>query len=496
MNVTCYNFFKFHIIIRFCDVKIRFLIMNDKIAKQLQNISSEIFMTEQTYNGYLQEINAVVGIKLRDIVSNGEINIPSEIPSLFEKLEQIKNVSDTLMSKLFEATQSANANISIGRCFDDISDIMKYYLSFIKEYQTASTILTKERVKNAHLNSFLCKCEPQLRDTIDAYLIMPVQRPPRYRLLLKELLKYTPEECEDHKVIKNAFEKVSDEILKVDNSISEFEEAVKKSELQAKLKEFDFFGLGVRLLFSGQVTKFSRKDTDERWLILFQHELLVAQNGIMPHTLKKNKEYNSGEYLVSPVDDNEPFKFAVDIRQKTKSFRCNFESLKSKNDFLENFQNMLESKNIDKHDLEMKGFAPVWIPDNQAPLCMSCKVKFTIIFRRHHCRYCGDCICKNCFNNKIELPGISKEPQSVCPKCYLHIQELLGIRGKNLSVASLISDIQQPIQHKEPEQQQQQQQQPQPQTREFDPYVDNPFPEEEESNTFHPKLISSSPYNF
>lgn len=32
---------------------------------------------------------------------------------------------------------------------------------------------------------------------------------------------------------------------------------------------------------------------------------------------------------------------------------------------------------------------PTWIPDNEAPVCMSCKAMFTVVRRRHHCRNCG-----------------------------------------------------------------------------------------------------------
>lgn len=32
---------------------------------------------------------------------------------------------------------------------------------------------------------------------------------------------------------------------------------------------------------------------------------------------------------------------------------------------------------------------PEWIPDEQSPHCMACKVSFTFVRRRHHCRNCG-----------------------------------------------------------------------------------------------------------
>lgn len=32
---------------------------------------------------------------------------------------------------------------------------------------------------------------------------------------------------------------------------------------------------------------------------------------------------------------------------------------------------------------------PFWIPDSDAPCCMLCDVRFTVLKRRHHCRACG-----------------------------------------------------------------------------------------------------------
>lgn len=32
---------------------------------------------------------------------------------------------------------------------------------------------------------------------------------------------------------------------------------------------------------------------------------------------------------------------------------------------------------------------PFWVPDSDAPSCMLCDIKFTVLKRRHHCRACG-----------------------------------------------------------------------------------------------------------
>lgn len=60
-----------------------------------------------------------------------------------------------------------------------------------------------------------------------------------------------------------------------------------------------------------------------------------------------------------------------------------------------------------------------WVPDDEATQCMACKLKFTTIRRRHHCRKCGGIFCGNCSSKKFPLleAGFS-ESVRVCDKCY------------------------------------------------------------------------------
>ncbi|KAH0790422.1 FYVE zinc finger family protein [Histomonas meleagridis] len=403
----------------------------EKAEKQRQNVIEEIIQTEEKYNGNLHEISTVVCDPLDNLFKEGKMTIPKKINKLFTRLSQIKNASDSLLHRLVEFKESKDPNRSIGNCFDDFSQHIDIYFKYIRGYHKYNLVLIDERKKNTPFDHFLIDCETQLRDTVDAYLIMPVQRPPRYRLLLQALLQTTPEGT-DEEVIKSAVQKVSDEIAKIDDQISALDEAVKMGELQSHFHDFDFFVLGRRLLCDSEVRKFSRKRTNVRHLILFSDLLLVAEPGLLPQSLKVNKVYPSGEYLIANVIDNGPFSNAIDVRQKDKSFRCNLPDLKTKNLFIDGFKRMLEMNKIEQNQLEMKGFSPVWIPDDQAPLCMHCKSKFTFINRRHHCRFCGDCICKNCFNNEIELPGISKQPKKVCPKCFSHITDLLNAENRGI----------------------------------------------------------------
>lgn len=63
---------------------------------------------------------------------------------------------------------------------------------------------------------------------------------------------------------------------------------------------------------------------------------------------------------------------------------------------------------------------PKWLPDNQAPRCMSCDSQFNPIRRRHHCRRCGLVFCGVCSAASMPLPkfGIIK-PVRVCKSCFM-----------------------------------------------------------------------------
>lgn len=64
---------------------------------------------------------------------------------------------------------------------------------------------------------------------------------------------------------------------------------------------------------------------------------------------------------------------------------------------------------------------PIWIPDIEAPKCMSCGANFTVVKRRHHCRNCGKVFCARCSSNSVPLPKYGHyKAVRVCNKCFLY----------------------------------------------------------------------------
>ncbi|XP_063229929.1 zinc finger FYVE domain-containing protein 9 [Bacillus rossius redtenbacheri] len=61
---------------------------------------------------------------------------------------------------------------------------------------------------------------------------------------------------------------------------------------------------------------------------------------------------------------------------------------------------------------------PYWVPDADAPSCMLCDLRFTVIKRRHHCRACGKVLCSKCCNLKSRLEYLDNAEARVCQPCF------------------------------------------------------------------------------
>jgi hypothetical protein len=60
-----------------------------------------------------------------------------------------------------------------------------------------------------------------------------------------------------------------------------------------------------------------------------------------------------------------------------------------------------------------------WVPDTDAPSCMldSCKTKFSLTTRRHHCRLCGIVACSRCSTQKVACGR-------VCDTCFINSDQI------------------------------------------------------------------------
>ncbi|GMF19111.1 unnamed protein product [Phytophthora lilii] len=72
---------------------------------------------------------------------------------------------------------------------------------------------------------------------------------------------------------------------------------------------------------------------------------------------------------------------------------------------------VIDSQNIAKQTLALH---KNWVPDESRPSCSICSRTFHFMYRRrHHCRLCGDVVCKTCYVTRA-VPGANMEDGYSC----------------------------------------------------------------------------------
>lgn len=129
-------------------------------------------------------------------------------------------INETFLKGLESASSAGNGSFQIGKLFKEITPYMKAYSTYINNYDNAFEAVEKYEKGLPKFADFLEKVYAKKevnRFKIDSFLILPVQRIPRYKLLLVDLLKSTPNDHQEKKEI----EKVLEEIIKIAAYVNE-----------------------------------------------------------------------------------------------------------------------------------------------------------------------------------------------------------------------------------------------------------------------------------
>jgi len=255
-----------------------------------------------------------------------------------------------------------------------------------------------------------------------AFLIMPIQRIPRYRLLLEELLSHTPPGHPDYKDLQAALDKLIAVAKDVNKAITDQENRDRMIKISRKLIDLkeDLILPSRYFIREGDLQKVCRKERKPRHFFLFNDTVMYGQ--LQPgNKYKIAQSFPLNTVTVKDIPDSQLRKLinAFQIKSLTKSFTVIANDSKEKTDWLQGFKDAhskLLQSNLRTNAPTPDVSAPVWVPDSEVKSCTICAKKFTITFRRHHCRQCGEIICSDCWTHKRDLAGQGKV--RICDECY------------------------------------------------------------------------------
>ncbi|XP_004363962.2 hypothetical protein CAOG_03123, partial [Capsaspora owczarzaki ATCC 30864] len=173
----------------------------DSSIKKRANIAEEIVSTERSYVKHLHQMQELYYEPLK---KKGLLK-PEELATIFPNVQSLLGINETLLKDLDERVKAWDAQTTtIGDVFKRMAPFLKLYETYCNQHGTATQMLSRCQTKSENFSSFLKTTAASCFQTLDSLLLMPIQRIPRYNLLLEDLLKHTPEEHPDAEKLTEA----------------------------------------------------------------------------------------------------------------------------------------------------------------------------------------------------------------------------------------------------------------------------------------------------
>lgn len=390
-----------------------------KVLKKRGFIVKEIISTEVTYVDRLRFAVEVVILPLRE---NNLLEV-NDLSTQFGIMEKICSLHSTQSIAELESHPDR-----LGQFFSHICDNVQIYTDYLVNYESAMQRRCSLLISNRRFSDFLDKAEkdPRLQNQkIESIFILPVQRIPRYRLLLEQLLKYTPEDHVQYDDVKNALDKICDMALYSNEAIRARENRAKIMDIIKSIEprtRVDLLANTERsFLKEGPLLRQCRRGLKEFHFWLFNDELLYGQATPLGLYIL-NRQIPLNKCYVNACESMHEEGFSFIIESPAKSFIICFATEAEKTEWYEAIHNAIIALSKAQQIKQNRQFAPLWMPDKFSSSCQKCQNAFSLINRRHHCRNCGAIVCDNCSKKRIKLEHVDQHRQvRVCDACFLYL---------------------------------------------------------------------------
>jgi len=178
--------------------------------RQRMRIAQELVQTEVTYAKCLGEI---INVFQKPMLSRKLISA-EESTKIFSNVQTIYQLHEVLSSELSERLNKWDNTQTMGDIFCKMTPFMMISTEYINNFESSHVLLKQLLGKRHKLSDFINGCHSEKYGAglpyLSSLLITPIQRIPRYELLLKDFLKYTYAEHKDYENVKNAFDAIKE----------------------------------------------------------------------------------------------------------------------------------------------------------------------------------------------------------------------------------------------------------------------------------------------
>ncbi|XP_077372045.1 FYVE, RhoGEF and PH domain-containing protein 4a [Festucalex cinctus] len=407
--------------------------------QKLFKIASELLHTEQAYVARLNLLDQEFCAKLMEEANKGTFPV-DVVKNIFSNISSINTFhSQFLLPDLEKRMGEWESTPRIGDILQKLTPFLKMYAEYVKNFDKAMELLKQWSDRSPQFKSIIQEIQSQEACgclTLQHHMLEPVQRVPRYEMLLKDYLKKLPQDDPDRRDAEKSLEIIATAATHSNSAIRKSENLKKLMEIYEMLgEEEDIVHASNEFIKEGHILKLAARNTSamERYLFLFNNMLLYCVPKFSlggPKYTVRTRIGIDGMKVLETTNEDYPHTFQVSGKERTLELQASSEQdkagwIKAFRETIEVFQQKNESfKNASKDveevsNAELGKRAPRWIRDNEVTMCMKCKEPFNALTRRrHHCRACGYVVCWKCSDNKVALEYDGNKVNKVCRDCF------------------------------------------------------------------------------
>uniref|UniRef100_A0A8C5R2F9 FYVE, RhoGEF and PH domain containing 3 n=1 Tax=Leptobrachium leishanense TaxID=445787 RepID=A0A8C5R2F9_9ANUR len=422
--------------------------------QKLFKIASELLQTEEAYVKRLHLLDQVFCTKLV------AANIPSDVTTgIFSNISSIYCFHDKFLLPELKTriTQEWDTNPRIGDILQKLAPFLKMYGEYVKNFDKAMEMVNTWTQRSSVFKDVIYAVQKEEvcgNLTLQHHMLEPVQRIPRYELLLKDYLKKLPEDSPDRKDSDKSLELISTAANHSNAAIRKMEKMHKLLEVYERLGgEEDIVNPANEFIKEGNIQKLSAKNgtAQDRYLYLFNSMLLycVPKLRLMGQKFSVREKIDiAGLQVQEIVKQNSAHTFLImgkkrslELQARTEEekqqwiqvIQATIELHKQNSDTFRAFNSSFSREDEHCPESPVPGAGPYdstqgsdgcSSPGGPDSLRKSTKIKYckccgetfnSITKRRHHCKQCSAVICAKCSEFR-PMPENGRQNR-VCKDC-------------------------------------------------------------------------------
>lgn len=411
-----------------------------------KRIVQELLETEQAYVARLHLLDQVFFQELLAEARSSKAFPEDVVRLIFSNISSIYQFhAQFFLPELQRRLDDWTATPRIGDVIQKLAPFLKMYSEYIKNFERAVELLATWTDKSPLFQEVLTRIQSSEASgslTLQHHMLEPVQRIPRYELLLKEYVQKLPAQAPDRADAQKALDLIFSAAQHSNAAITEMERLQDLWEVYQRLGlEDDIVDPSNTLLREGPVLKisFRRRDPVERYLFLFNNMLLYC----VPRVIQVGAHFQvriridvAGMKVRELTDAEFPHSFLVSGKQRTLQLQARsqeemiswmqacqaaIDQIEKRNETfkaaVQGPEGATQEPELQSEELGLR--APQWVRDKMVTMCMRCQEPFNALTRRrHHCRACGYVVCARCSDYRAELKYDDNRPNRVCLHCY------------------------------------------------------------------------------